>query len=80
VYLHVANTRRTRAVTTTIQIAGHAIRSGRVFEIAEGAEVEVSQLNDADVMVTREKPFSGDGAWQFPPASVSALELQIASQ
>ena len=34
VYLHVANTRRTRSVTATIQIAGQVIRSGRVFEIA----------------------------------------------
>ena len=77
VYLHVANTRRTRAVTTTIQIAGHDIRSGRVFEITADPAVEVSYLNDADVMRTLEKPFALDGVWEFPAASVSALELQI---
>ena len=80
VYLHVANTRRTRSVKTTIQIAGQVIRSGRVFEIAEDPAVEVSYLNDADVMQPREKPFAGDGVWEFPAASVSALELQIGSK
>jgi hypothetical protein len=77
VYLHAANTQRTRAVRASIQIAGQVIRSGRVFEIAEDPAVEVSYLNDAEVMKTRERPFAADGAWEFPPASVSALELQI---
>ena len=80
VYLHVANTRRTRSVKTTIQVAGQGIRSGRVFEIAEDPAVEVSYLNDADVMQPREKPFAIDGVWEFPAASVSALELQIGSK
>ncbi len=80
VYLHVANTQRTRSVNTTIQIAGHAIRSGRVFEIAADPWVEVSYLNDAEVMRPVEKPFGNDGAWEFPAASVSALELQIGSK
>ena len=75
VYLHVANTRRTRSVKATIQIAGQVIRGGRVFEIAEDPAVEVSYLNDADVMQPREKPFASDGVWEFPAASVSALEL-----
>jgi alpha-L-arabinofuranosidase len=79
VYLHVANTCRTRSVNATIQIAGQVIRSGRVFEIAEDPAVEVSYLNDAEVMKTREKPFTADAAWEFPAASVSALELQIGS-
>jgi hypothetical protein len=76
-YLHVANTRRTRSVNGSIQIAGRVIRSGRVFEIAEDPTVEVSYLNDADVMRPREKPFAPGGSWEFPAASVSALELQI---
>jgi alpha-N-arabinofuranosidase len=79
VYLHVANTRRTRSVSTSIHIAGQVVRSGRVFEIAEDPIVEVSYLNDAEVMRPREKPFGGDGVWEFPAASVSALELQIGS-
>jgi hypothetical protein len=77
VYLHVANIQRTRSVNATIQIAGHAVRSGRAFEIAEDPAVEVSYLNDADVMRMREKPFAVNSAWEFPAASVTALELQI---
>ena len=78
VYLHVANIRRTRSVNSTIQISGHVIRSGRVFEITADPAAEVSYLNSADVMKTVEKPFTGGGAWEFPAASVSAVELQIA--
>jgi hypothetical protein len=77
VYLHIANTQRTRSVKSMIQIAGRVIRSGRVFEITADPAVEVSYLNDADVMRTQEKPFPMDGVWEFPAASVSALELQI---
>ena len=76
VYLHVANTRRTRSVSAAIQVGGRAIRRGRVFEIAADPAVEVSYLNAAEVMKTVEKPLSGN-AWEFPAASVSALELEI---
>jgi hypothetical protein len=65
-------------VNTTIQIGGHVIRSGRVFEITADSAVELSYLNSADVMKTVEKPFAGDGVWEFPAASVSAVELEIA--
>ena len=77
VYLHVANTRRTRSVSTTIQIAGQVIRSGRVFEITADPTEEVSYLNDAEVMRPREKPFANDSVWEFPAASVSVLELRV---
>jgi hypothetical protein len=30
-------------------------------------------------MKTLTKPFAGDGVWEFPAASVSALELAIGS-
>lgn len=79
VYLHVANVQRTRSVNSTIQIGGHVIRSGRVFEITADPDVELSYLNSADVMKTLERPFAGDGVWEFPAASVSALELEIGS-
>ncbi len=79
VYLHVTNTRRTRSVGATIEIRGHAIRSGRVFEIAEDPAVEVSYLNAADVMKAVEKPLAGSSKWEFPAASVSAVEIEIGS-
>jgi hypothetical protein len=39
----------------------------------------VSYLNDAEVMRPREKPFATNGVWEFPAASVSALEIQTGS-
>jgi len=77
VYLHVANTRRTKPISAAIRIANAVPRSGRVFEIAADPDVEVSYLNSADVMKTTEKPFAADGVWEFPAASVSALELPM---
>jgi alpha-L-arabinofuranosidase len=77
VYLHVVNTERTRTVRALIRIGGAAPRNRRVFEIAGDPVVEVSYLNAADVMNTVTKPFAGDGPWEFPPASVSVLELEM---
>lgn len=76
-YVHVVNTQRMRSVSATIQVAGQAFRGGRVFEIAEDPAVEVSYLNDAEVMRAREKPFGTNGEWAFPAASVSVVELQM---
>ena len=76
-YLHVANTQRTRAVIATIQAGAGVIRSGRVFEITADPAVELSYLNSGDVMKTAEKRFTADHVWEFPAASVSALELEI---
>ncbi len=78
VFLHVANTRRGKPVTAAFQVAGSTIRRGRVFEIAEDSTVELSYLNSGDVMRTVEKPMSAGAAWEFPAASVSAVELEIA--
>ena len=78
VFLHIANTQRTKPVTAALQIAGSTIRGGRVFEIAEDSTVELSYLNSADVMKTVEKPMSASAVWEFPAASVSVLELDIA--
>ena len=80
VFLHVANTRRARPVTATCQVTGHTIHGGRVFEISADPTIELSYLNSADVMQALEKPMTADGTWEFPAASVSAVELEIASE
>jgi hypothetical protein len=50
-----------------------------VFEIAEDSTVELSYLNSGEVMKTVEKPLSAASAvWEFPAASVSAVELEVA--
>jgi alpha-L-arabinofuranosidase len=80
VFLHVANTQRTKSVAAALRVAGSTVRRGRVFEIAEDPIVELSYLNSADVMKTVEQPLSAEAIWTFPAASVSAVELEIAPQ
>ncbi len=77
-FLHVANTLRTRAVKTALHVEGLGLKSGRVFEISADPTVELSYLNSADVMKTVEKPLTPDGVWEFPAASVSAVEVEMA--
>ena len=77
VFLHVVTTRRARSVRCRLQVEGRTVKSGRVFQIAEDPAVEVSPLNSAEVMQIVEKPLPADGAWEFPAASVSAVELRM---
>jgi alpha-N-arabinofuranosidase len=77
-YLHVVNTNRTRAIKTNLRIAGARVRSGRVFEIADDPMVEVTLLNSDEVMRVAEKAMTDATAWEFPAASVSAVELTLA--
>jgi len=39
---------------------------------------ELSYLNSSDVMKTVDKPLPAGGIWEFPAASVSAVEMTIA--
>jgi len=78
IFLHVVNTRRTRAVKASFQVEGLGIRSGRVLEIADDPLVEVTYLNSAEVMRVVEKPIGQPAVWEFPAASVSAVELNLA--
>jgi alpha-N-arabinofuranosidase len=77
VFLHVANTQRTKPVRAALRIGRSTIRRGRVLEIAEDSTVELSYLNSGEVMKVVEKPLSPDTVWEFPAASVSAVELEI---
>jgi len=77
VYLHVVNTQRTRAVKASFQIEGRRAQSGRVLEMADDPMVEVTYLNSAEVMRVVEKPIGDRAGWEFPAASVSAVELKL---
>ncbi len=39
--------------------------------------LEISLLNSAEVMKKTEKPLPQDGVWDFPAASVSAVEVDF---
>ena len=74
-FLHVANVNRTQAVTAALAVEGMTIKSGAVFEIAASPEYEVLEYNNVLSPVRKDIP--ADGSWTFPPASVSAVELEL---
>jgi alpha-L-arabinofuranosidase len=76
-YLHVVNTHRTRAVKVNLRIVGAEVRGGRVLEIADDPMVEVTLLNSDEVMRVAEKAMPDATGWEFPAASVSAVELTL---
>lgn len=77
-YLHVINTNRARSVDVSFAVSGGHIKSGRVFEIATDTEFEVWS-ETRDTIAPKEKTLPESGTWNFPPASVSAVELDIDS-
>lgn len=77
VFLHVVNTRRSRAIMAQMHVDGMIVKGGRVFEMAEDPMIEVSHLNSDTVMKTLEKTLPAGALWEFPAASVSAVELEV---
>ncbi len=77
-YLHIVNTNRDRSVTTNLAIEGMTISSGRVFELAGDPEFEILETQAGAIKPVR-KDLPPDNLWTFPPASVSAVELDAAT-
>jgi len=76
IYLHVVNINRNRSATADLRVDGMKIVSGKIFELAADPEFEVFQTQ-SDVIVPKEKNLPESCRWIFPPASVSAVELDI---
>ena len=76
IFLHVVNTNRTNSIGGRIAVEGMTIKSGRIFEITEDPEFEVIDSTRDKLSVT-EKNLPGNRQWTFPPASVSAVELDV---
>lgn len=76
VWLHVANTLRSRSVRADLRVEGMKIASGKVFQIAVDPELEVWQRN-ADQFAPAEKRLPASRRWTFPPASVTAVEMKV---
>jgi len=77
-FLHVVNTNRVRSVSASIGVAGMRIDSGRVFTLVADPEAEVIETAP-DVVALLESALPGSGPLSFPAASVSAVELDLAS-
>lgn len=77
-YLHVVNTNRLKSVKASIQIVGGStVREARMFSITEDTTIEVSHLNNDKVMQIDETSLSPGGTWEFPAASVCAVEMVL---
>jgi alpha-L-arabinofuranosidase len=78
VYLHVVNIKRTRACPVRIAVEGMNIKSGRVHEIAVPPQLEIIETRP-HALDPSQRDLPRGGTWTAPPASVSAIELEVAS-
>jgi alpha-L-arabinofuranosidase len=74
IFLHVVNTNRKQSIKARLDVQGRTVQAGRIFELAADPEFEVIQTQPNEIAPV-EKPLAGDHTWTFPPASVSAVEL-----
>jgi hypothetical protein len=75
-FLHVVNTHRRRSAGARFAVPGRSIRAGRVFWHALEPELEIIDYRE-DEQVPRKKDLDHRAPWEFPAASVSAVELDI---
>lgn len=78
-FLHVVNTSLDRTVAAPLDLAGLEMRSANAYTIADDPMVEVSQLNGPSTMQVVRRPLPAGEDWQFPAASVSAVEVELAT-
>lgn len=74
VFLHVANLLRTQTVQATFSLDGLRIKSGKAFEIAVQSDAEITRYR-RDLLDIKEKDIAINPFWEFPAASVTAIEL-----
>jgi alpha-L-arabinofuranosidase len=77
VYLFVVNTSRVEPVAAHLAVRGMRMLSGRAFEIADDPMRHIDQRNPALFSPT-ERQLPRSARWTFPPASVTAVELDVA--
>jgi hypothetical protein len=53
------------------------VKTATAFEIADDPMIEVSDLNSDKVMQINKRSLAAEGAWEFPAASVTAVEVQL---
>jgi len=76
VFLHVVNTNMTQAVRAKLRVAGRRVASGRVFEMAHEPFREIDETAP-EAFAATERALPSSGVWEFPAASVSAVEVRL---
>ncbi len=74
-FLHLVNTSMTESHEIDFEIEGMTIEGGTAYEIASDPMLEITELIP-DVFKPVEKAIEGK-SWQIPPASVTAIELNV---
>jgi alpha-L-arabinofuranosidase len=77
-FLHVINTNRERAIAARLGVAGKRVQAARLFQLAANPEHEVIETV-AEAVHVAEGALPVDGRWDFPAASVSAVEVDLAA-
>jgi alpha-L-arabinofuranosidase len=75
-FLHVINTHRDRPATIRLRLDGQTWRTGTVHEIAANSTLEIRE-HTPNLFAPVQKQLAANQPWQFPPASVSAVELEV---
>jgi alpha-L-arabinofuranosidase len=78
-FLHVVNTRRDHSVNAQFDVPGATVVGATAFEIVDDPVTEVSDLNSGEVMQIKKRQLAADGNWEFPAASVTAVEIDLAA-
>lgn len=79
VFLHVANLNFRKPVEVGFVVEGMSIAGGKVFQIAPESPREYVNEDRPDIFAPKEEVLTPEPAanWRFPPASVSAVELEL---
>jgi hypothetical protein len=76
-HLNVVNTNRDHSITAQLRLSAGRVESARAFTIVDDPTVEVSELNSDSVMQIVERQLSPQKTWEFPAASVTALDVKL---
>jgi len=76
IFLHIVNTQRRRPIAVHFAVSSQRIKAGRVSWFALEPEVEIIGYRE-DQQVPMEKSLDLQTRWEFPAASVSAVELDV---
>jgi len=74
-YIHAANVSLDKLVKVSIEIDGMFIKGGTAHEISVDPQLEITELIP-DAFKPVVKKFNSN-IWEFPPASVTAIELDV---
>lgn len=76
IFLHVANTNRTKPINSFFSVADKKMASGKAFEIAADPSFEILSAKN-DPLQPKERSVDLNVPFTFAPASVTAIELML---